>query len=51
MAFLLKNEVGKLFSPRRLKPPVDWAFDNCVLRDNVSELPGSLKVFPTRRSL
>ena len=46
MAFLLKNEVGKLFSPRRLKPPVDWAFDNCVLRDNVSELPGSLKVFP-----
>lgn len=46
MASLLKNEVGKLFSPRRLKSPVDWAFDNCVLRDNVSELPGSLKVFP-----
>ena len=34
-----------LLAPRRLKPPVEWAFDNCRLRDNVSELPGSLKIF------
>lgn len=46
MASILDRELKKLFSPRLLKPPVDWAFDNCVLRDNVSELPGSLKVFP-----
>lgn len=42
---LLSNEIGRLFSPRLLRSPVDWAFDNCVLRDNVSELPGSLKIF------
>ena len=42
----LQQEVTKLFSPRKLKPPVEWAFDNCVLRDNISELPGALKIFP-----
>ena len=46
MASLLDREVGNLFAPRKLEPPVKWAFNNCVLRDNVSELPGSLKVFP-----
>jgi len=46
MASLLNKELHRLFSPRLLKPPVDWAFENCVLRDNVSELPGSLKIFP-----
>ena len=46
MALLLDKEVGNLFAPRKLEPPVEWAFNNCVLRDNVSELPGSLKVFP-----
>mgnify|MGYP003131509178 FL=1 len=46
MVSLLDREIGKLFAPRLLKPPVEWAFNNCVLRDNVSELPGSLKVFP-----
>lgn len=42
----LQQEVTRLFSPRKLKPPVEWAFDNCVLRDNISEMPGSLKIFP-----
>ena len=46
MASLLNKELHRLFSPRLLKPPVEWAFENCVLRDNVSELPGSLKIFP-----
>ena len=46
MGSQLSRELKSLFSPRLLKPPVNWAFDNCVLRDNVSELPGSLKVFP-----
>jgi phage terminase large subunit GpA-like protein len=46
MGSLLNKELHRLFSPRLLKKPVDWALENCVLRDNVSELPGSLKVFP-----
>ena len=50
MASLLDRELKKLFSARLLLPPVEWAFDNCVLRDNVSELPGSLKVFPYAES-
>ena len=45
MAVIL-NEVKALFSPRELQQPDKWAFKNCSLRDNVSELPGSLKVFP-----
>lgn len=46
MASSLKGNVKKLFAKRSLKPPVDWAFENCTLRDNVSELPGQLKIFP-----
>lgn len=46
MGYQLNKEIANLFAPRLLKPPVEWAFQNCVLRDNVSELPGSLKVFP-----
>ena len=46
MAELIKKEINRLFSPRLLKSPVAWALDNCTLRDNVSELPGSLKMFP-----
>ncbi len=43
------NNVAKLFAPRHLKPPVDWAAENCVLRDNISELCGSLRLFPYAR--
>ena len=46
MASLLDNRISKLYSRRELKSPVDWAFDNCTLRDNISELPGSLRIFP-----
>lgn len=46
MGSILNKEIRRLYGPRLLQPPVNWAFDNCVLRDNVSELPGSLKVFP-----
>ena len=45
----LLDEVGKLFAPRHLKPPVDWVADNCVLRDNISELCGSLRMFAYAR--
>ena len=40
------NEVARLFAPRHLKPPVEWVAENCVLRDNISELCGSLRLFP-----
>lgn len=43
---LLLNDLITLFRPRELKDPIEWAFDNCVLRDNISELPGSLRIFP-----
>jgi len=46
MASLLDNKISKLYSRRKLQSPVDWAFDNCTLRDNISELPGSLRIFP-----
>lgn len=46
MGSLLDNKINNLFSPRELKSPVDWAFENCTLRDNISELPGSLRIFP-----
>ena len=46
MASLLDKKITKLYSPRKLQSPVDWAFDNCSLRDNISELPGSLRIFP-----
>lgn len=39
------KDAATLFAPRELKPPVEWAAQNCVLRDNVSELPGSLRLF------
>lgn len=45
MPDLINREINRLFSPRLLKSPVDWSFKNCTLRDNVSELPGSLKMF------
>lgn len=45
MASQLNKKIKNLFSPRLLLKPVEWAYNNCVLRDNVSELPGSLKMF------
>lgn len=39
------KDAAQLFAPRELKPPVEWAAQNCLLRDNVSELPGSLRLF------
>ena len=46
MGQLLNSVVWPLFAARRLLPPVDWIYDNCVLRDNVSEQPGRLKLYP-----
>lgn len=45
MASRSSKDVAALFAPRKLKPPVDWAAENCLLRDNVSELPGALRLF------
>ena len=42
----LTSEVGQLFAPRKLLPPVKWAAENCILRDNITELPGPLRMFP-----
>jgi len=36
--------VCEIFAPRKLKPPVAWLYENCVLRD--SENPGSFRAFP-----
>lgn len=46
MDSLLHNSVANLFAPRKLKNIVDWIYENCYLRDNISELPGHLKIFP-----
>ena len=46
MGSLLNKELDRLFSPRQLQPPSEWVFNNCSLRDNISELPGSVKIFP-----
>ena len=42
----LSDELARLFAPRKLTSPVEWAYDNCVLRANISELSGALKIFP-----
>jgi phage terminase large subunit GpA-like protein len=41
--------LAALFAPRRLLRPSDWAKENCILRDNISEMPGALHVFPYAR--
>jgi phage terminase large subunit GpA-like protein len=46
MDSLLDKELDRLFSPRKLQKPDEWVFENCSLRDNISELPGSVKIFP-----
>lgn len=38
--------LAQVFSPRNLLPPSDWVRQNCILRDNVSEEPGALHVYP-----
>jgi len=43
---ILNDYVAELFAPRKLKNPYEWVKDNCTLRDNVTELPGAVKLFP-----
>lgn len=40
------KEIAKLFAPRSLKEPAEWAFESCILRDNITELPGAFRAFP-----
>lgn len=43
---LLTREARRLWRPRKLKPPSEWLNENCELRDNITEQPGKMRVFP-----
>lgn len=47
----LADVAWNLLSARKLRPPVEWIYDNCVLRDNVSEMPGRMKLYPYAREV
>ena len=40
------QQIAQIFASRNLLPPAKWAKNNCILRDNITEMPGALHVFP-----
>lgn len=40
------RELKKIFAPRQLKKPADWIYENCTLRANLTDMPGSVRLFP-----